>query len=80
MQSLSMVVPLDKFLDVAAQVIKIAILVGVDFLPLQGFQEALTAGIVVRICRTAHARNHPLSFKHGDIVFAGILHAAIGMN
>jgi hypothetical protein len=33
MQSLLIVVPFDKFLDVGAQVIEVAVLVGVDFLP-----------------------------------------------
>jgi hypothetical protein len=73
------VVPVDKFLDVSAQVIEIAILVGVDFFPLQSLHETFAAGVVVRIRRAAHARNHPMPFENGDIAFAGILHAAIGM-
>jgi hypothetical protein len=36
---------LDERLDVAAQVIEIAILVGVDFFSLERFHEALTTGI-----------------------------------
>ena len=79
MQSLLIVVPVDKFLDVSAQVIEIAILVGVDFFPLQSLQKTFAAGVVVRIRRAAHARNHSMPFENGAIVFAGILHAAIGM-
>ena len=48
MQSLLIVVPVDKFLDAGAQVIEIAILVGVDFFPLQSFQKAFATGVVVR--------------------------------
>jgi hypothetical protein len=41
----TIVVLLDERLDVAAQVIEIAILVGVDFFSLERFHEALTTGI-----------------------------------
>jgi len=51
MRSLLTLVPVDKFLDVEEQVIEIAILVGVDFFSLQGFQKAFANCVVVRICR-----------------------------
>jgi hypothetical protein len=40
MQSLLIVVPVDKFLDVGAQVIEIAILISLDFFPLQSLHKA----------------------------------------
>src|SRR5690349_19152884 len=39
MQSLLIVVPVDKFLDAGAQVIEIAILVGVDFFRFKAFKK-----------------------------------------
>jgi hypothetical protein len=51
MRSLLTLVPVDKFLYVEEQVIEIAILVGVDFFSLQGFQKAFATCVVVRIRR-----------------------------
>ena len=49
MQSLLIVVPFNKLLDVGAQVIEVVVLVGVDFLPFQSFQKAVAARIGLSI-------------------------------
>src|SRR6266705_5577179 len=70
MQPETIVVLLDERLDVGAQVIEIAILIGVDFFSLERFHEALTTGIVVRFRWPAHARNH-LVLPQNLHVFSG---------
>src|SRR5579863_498230 len=49
------VIVFDELFEVGAQVVDILILVGVDLLPLEGLDEALAEGVVVRIGGTAHA-------------------------
>ena len=77
MQPETIVVLLDERLDVGAQVIEIAILVGVDFFSLERFHEALTTGIVVRVRWPAHARNHLVLPQNRHVIPRRILHAAV---
>src|ERR1035441_8417356 len=67
MQALLIVVSLDELLDVIMQVLQILVLVGVDFLPLQSFEKAFATGVVVRIRRPAHTRNHPVLLENRDV-------------
>src|SRR5579872_499364 len=77
MQPEAIVVLLDECLDVRAQIIEIAILVGMDFLSLQRFHKALAAGIVVRVRWSAHARNHVVPPQDGHVISRRILHPAV---
>ena len=63
-QAAAIVVLVDERLDVRAQVLEIPIIVGVDLFALERLHEALTTGIVVRIRRPAHARNHLVLSQH----------------
>ncbi len=72
MQPLLVVIPFDELLHVSPQVFEIRALVGIDFLPLQGLDETLAAGVVARIRRPAHARNRALAGQDRDIFRRGI--------
>src|SRR5215469_3316940 len=78
-QSLPIVILLDEFFDVRTQMLYVVIRVRVDFFPLQSLDEAFATGVVIRVRGPAHARNHPMLLKDGDVFFAGVLHSAIGM-
>lgn len=77
MEAHSVIVLLDEGLDVLAQVCEIPIPVRVDLLPLQRLQKTLAAGVVVRVRRPAHARNHVVLLKELHIRARGILDAPI---
>ncbi len=49
------VVVFDELFEVGVQFIDVLILIGIDLFPLEGLDEALAEGIVVRITGTAHA-------------------------
>src|SRR5256885_1880273 len=66
-----------KGLHIHAQMLEIPIPVGVDLLPLQRFQEALTTSVVMRVCRPAHARDPLVLLKGLHILARGILNAPI---
>ena len=55
MQALAIIVLLDKDLDVGAQLIKIVVVVGMNFFSLEGSHEALASSIVVGIGGPTHA-------------------------
>ena len=57
MQAATIIVIIDERLDVAAQVLEIGIIVGIDLFALECLHKALATGIVVRIRRPTHARN-----------------------
>src|SRR2546423_15375787 len=69
----------DEDTDRLARVFKITIVSAVDFLLLECFHEALRLGVVVGITDPAHARLDIIGSKHGGVITASILHAAIGM-
>ena len=69
----------DEDTDRLARVFKITIISAVDFLLLERFHKALHLGIVIRIADPAHARLDIIGSKHGAVITASILHAAIGM-
>jgi hypothetical protein len=50
---------------------------GVNLLPLQSLDEALTTGIVIGIGRTAHTGNHLVLIEQRDVLFRSILHTTI---
>lgn len=45
---------------------------GRKFPPVSRFDEAFAAGIVIRICRTTHARNHPMLLEDGHVFCADV--------
>ena len=49
------VVVLDELFEMGVQFIDVLILIGIDLFPLEGLDEALAEGIVVRVSGTAHA-------------------------
>ena len=53
MQAATIIVVLDKGLEVCVQVIEISIFVGVDLLSFERLQKTLATGIVVRVRRPA---------------------------
>src|SRR5258708_19662481 len=59
----AIVVDVDEGRDVFAQMIQIAILAGINLLPLEGLHEALATGVVVGVRLPAHAWNQ-LVFPH----------------
>src|SRR5258708_40105463 len=61
------------------KVLKIPVLVAVDFLLLQSFDEAFTERIVIGIPRAAHAGNHVVAFQHRDVFGAGVLDTLVGV-
>jgi len=44
----------------------------------QGLDEALATGVVIRVRRTAHARNDPMLFQNPHVFFARVLQSAVG--
>jgi hypothetical protein len=79
MQPDAIVVLLDERGNVRTQVVEISIGIGIDLLPLERLHEALTTGVVIRVRRPAHARDHVVRSQQGHVRFGGILDAAIGM-
>ena len=79
MQPLLIVVVCDELLQVRRQILKVAVLLAVDLLLLQGLHEAFTDGVVIGIRRPAHARDHVLELELLDIIGAGILDPLVGM-
>src|ERR1700722_9167935 len=62
-QPATIVILLDELLDVGAQIVQVAVDVGMDLLPFKGAHEALAKGIVVGIARTAHAGHDAVAFQ-----------------
>src|SRR5580692_4671964 len=60
-QPLAIVVLVDERGDVGAQIGDVVVLVCVDLLPLEGLDEALAAGVVVRVGGLAHAGPHAMA-------------------
>src|SRR5215469_6958829 len=56
---------------------QVLVFVKVDFFPLQRLDEAFAARIVVRVCWTAHARNHVVLLEDGDVFPASVLQPSI---
>src|SRR5216683_6714582 len=79
MQTASIVIVFDEFLDALDQVFQIAVLVGVYLLPFQCLHKALATGVVVRIPWPTHAWHHLVIPKHPDVTFASVLHTSVGM-
>src|ERR1700716_3146800 len=75
----AIVVAVDESRDVLAQVIEIAVLICVDFFPLESLHEALAIGVVVGIRRPAHAWDHAVFTQHGNVGAGCVLDAAVGM-
>jgi hypothetical protein len=73
MEARPVVVLSDEDLDVLAQVPQIPIAVRIDLFPLQRFQETFTAGVVVRVCGPAHARDHLVVLKELHVLARGVL-------
>lgn len=67
MQSFLVVVAIDELFDLAVQIFKIAVFVGVDFLALECLDKALATGVVVGVRRPTHALNNPVRLKKRDI-------------
>ncbi len=61
---LAVIVLIDEGFHVRAQVHEIPILIGIDLLALERFQEAFIAGIVVGVRRSAHAQDHLLPLEN----------------
>src|SRR6267154_2383504 len=70
MQTASIVIVFDEFLDALDQVFQIAVVVGVYLLPFQCLHKALATGVVVRIPWPTHAWHHLVIPKHPDVTFA----------
>src|SRR5262249_39505428 len=79
MQSFRVVVAVDELLDVNVQILKVAVFVGVDFLPLERLDEALATRVVVGVRRTTHALNHTVALENRDVFRRSILHSAVGV-
>src|SRR6266853_5913937 len=79
MQTASIVIVFDEFLDALDQVFQIAVVVGVYLLPFQCLHKALATGVVVRIPWPTHAWHHLVIPKHPDVTFASVLHTSVGM-
>src|ERR1700744_5166895 len=59
------------------QIFHPTVFVGVDLLPLKSFHEALTFGVVPRICKAAHACDDLMLVQEFAVVARGILNAAV---
>jgi hypothetical protein len=68
MKSAAVVISLDEVFDVRMQVIMIAVVVGINLLVLKRLHEAFATGVVIRIRRPAHAREHLVFPQNGHIV------------
>src|SRR5260370_38711232 len=78
-QAKAIIVLINELLDVSAQVIEILIVVGIDLFAFERLYKALTTGVVVRVRRPTHARNHLVLFQHLHVFIRRILHSAIGV-
>ena len=79
MQALAIVDLVDEAADVARRVAVIAIAGAVDLFALEGSDEALGLGVVVRIADPAHAGGDPVGLQEAGVLGTGVLHAAVGM-
>src|SRR6476661_10276813 len=77
-QSVAIVILLDRLFDVHAPLLKV-VPVCVNFLSLQCLHEAFATRIVVRVRRTAHTRNDAALVQRRHIFRARILKPSIGM-
>lgn len=76
-QSLPIVIVLDELLDVRSQMFQVIVFASLDFFPLQRLHEAFAAGIVIRVRRTTHARNHPTLLEEVHVFCTGVLPSAV---
>jgi len=65
--------------DVHPYVVQIFVQTSANLFPLQSLEEALAAGIVVRVRRAAHARDRPVLGQDSHVVIGSILHSAVGV-
>ena len=80
MKSAAVVVALDEIPDVGAQVMTIAVFVGIDLLVLERFHETFATGVVIRITGPpTHARYYSVASERLNVVSASVLDAPIGM-
>src|SRR5579863_1983968 len=79
MQSATVVIMLNEFLQAFAQVFGIAIRASVNLFLFQRLQKALAGSIVVRIARSAHARQHPKMPELLHILSTRVLHTLVRM-
>lgn len=79
MQPLLIVHIIDELANLPLGVPERLVLVEIDLLPLQGFEEAFGLGIVIRVALGRHADVGANSKQAFRIAGARILHAAIGI-
>ena len=79
MKPLSVVIVVDECPDVKAQTFEVTVLVAVDFLRFQSFQEALTPCVVVWIANPAHAAHNTILVQQVRVLRRRVLHASVGM-
>ena len=75
----SVVITLDELFDVAPQMVQILVLVGVNLFPLERLDEALAAGVVVRVWLAGSCSEPCHVFSAPQRTLRGILNATIGM-
>src|ERR1700730_252467 len=76
-QTGAIIVLVEEGLDVRAQMLEIPIVVGINLLSLEGLHKTLAAGIVVRVPRATHTRNHLVLMEHLHVFIRSVLHTAI---
>src|SRR6185437_3644358 len=79
MQPAAVVVPFDKFLQPALQVLEITVGGRVDLFTLERFEKAFARSIVIRIARSAHTGKHPVLPQRFHVFLTCVLYPLIGM-
>ena len=73
------VIMLDELFEVGVQLVDVLVFVYIDLLPLEGLDEALAEGIVVRIAGAAHAGQDAVDVQKRRVLLGSVLDAAIGV-